>query len=205
MQYSNFTNQAPANYPRQVAPATFTQTVSLVIPTFRRPQLVRRAVQGVLCQTLGQIELIVVVDGVDPEALEALGSIDDARLRMKALPKRIGSAAARNVGVGETSSRWIAFLDDDDEWFPTKLERQLQTAEQCPSLHPIFSCRFIARSEEGDLVWPRRNPAAGEPISEYLFCQRGVRGGEGLVLPSTVLTTKDLMLQVPFREDLPRW
>jgi hypothetical protein len=67
-----------------------------------------------------------------------------------------------------------------------------------------MSCRLIARSEEGDLVWPRRTPAIDEPISEYLFCQRGVHGGDGLVLPSTVLTTKDLMLRLPFRADLPR-
>ncbi len=46
--------------------------------------------------------------------------------------------------------------------------------------------------------------AIDEPISEYLFCQSGLRGGDGLVLPSTVLTTKDLLLQVPFRADLPR-
>jgi glycosyltransferase involved in cell wall biosynthesis len=161
-------------------------------------------VHSVLAQTLRELELIVVVDGADPEALEALGSIADSRLRVQPLPERIGSAAARNAGVGEAQSRWIAFLDDDDEWFPRKLELQLETAEHCSSPHPIVSCRFIARGEEGDLIWPRRTPAVGEPISEYLFCQHGLRGGEGLVLPSTVLTTKELMLQVPFRADLPR-
>jgi glycosyltransferase involved in cell wall biosynthesis len=178
--------------------------ISVIIPTFRRPQLVLRAVRSVLCQTLRELELIVVVDGDDGETRKALASIADPRLRVMALPERIGSAAARNVGVGEARTGWIAFLDDDDEWFPQKLKIQLETAEQCSSPHPIVSCRFIARSEEGDLIWPRRTPAAGEPISEYLFCQNGIRGGEGLVLPSTLLTTKELMLQVPFRADLPR-
>jgi glycosyltransferase involved in cell wall biosynthesis len=178
--------------------------ISVIIPTFRRSQLVVRAVQSVLCQTLRELELIVVVDGDDLETRKALGLIADPRLRVMALTERIGSAAARNAGVAEAQSRWIAFLDDDDEWFPRKLELQLETAEQSSSLHPIVSCRLIARSEEGDLVWPRRTPGVGEPISEYLFCQHGLRGGEGLVLPSTVLTTKELMLQVPFRADLPR-
>src|ERR1035438_10409615 len=125
-------------------------------------------------------------------------------MRVKALPTGVGCAGARNAGVGEARGRWIAFLDDDDEWFLRKLEIQLQAAEQCPCPRPIVSCRLIARSEEGDLVWPRRTPAINEPISEYLFCQKGVHGGDGLVLPSTVLTTKDLMLRVPFRADLPR-
>jgi glycosyltransferase involved in cell wall biosynthesis len=178
--------------------------VSVIIPTLHRPQLVLRAVEGVLRQSMREIEAIVVVDGHDPEALQALGSIDDPRLRVKALSTGVGVAGARNVGVGEARGHWIAFLDDDDEWFPNKLEIQARTAEQCPYLYPIVSCRLIARSEEGDLVWPRRTPAIDEPISEYLFCQSGVRGGDGLVLPSTVLTTKDLLLQVPFRADLPR-
>jgi glycosyltransferase involved in cell wall biosynthesis len=178
--------------------------VSVVIPSYRRPQLVLRAVQSVLSQTLRDIEVIVVVDGDDPQALQALASIDDPRFRVKSLTRSIGAAGARNVGVNEARGHWIAFLDDDDEWLPHKVERQLQTAERCPSSQPIVSCRFLAHSEEGDSVWPRRTPARGEPISEYLFCQNGIRGGDGMVLPSTVLTTRELLLRVPFRADLPR-
>jgi len=181
-----------------------TPLVSVIIPTIHRPQLVLRALEGVFGQTMREFEAIVVVDGHDPETLQALGSIGDPRLRVKALSTGIGCAGARNAGVVEARGRWIAFLDDDDEWFPRKLEIQLRTAEQCPFPHPIVSCRLIARSAEGDLIWPRRTPAIDEPIGEYLFCQRGVRGGEGLILTSTVLTTKDLMLRVPFRADLPR-
>jgi glycosyltransferase involved in cell wall biosynthesis len=178
--------------------------VSVIIPTNRRPRLVLRALEGVLRQSLRALEAIVVVDGPDPETMENLGSIDDPRLRVRVLSTAAGGAGARNAGVDEATGRWIAFLDDDDEWFPRKLEIQVRTAEQCPYAHPIVSCRLIARSEEGDLVWPRRTPAVDEPISEYLFCQSGARGGEGLVLPSTVLTTRNLLLRVPFRSDLPR-
>jgi glycosyltransferase involved in cell wall biosynthesis len=177
----------------------------VIIPTVQRPQLVLRAIRGVLGQTMGEIEAIVVVDGPDPETLEALASIGDPRLRVKALPTRVGASGARNVGVSEAYSRWIAFLDDDDEWLPEKLEIQLRTAEQCPCPHPIVSCRFFARSEEGDLVWPRRAPATDESVSEYLFCQHGLRAGDGIVLPSAVLTSKDLLLRIPFDESLPRY
>jgi len=178
--------------------------VSVIIPTIHRPQLLQRALDGVWRQTMGEFEAIVVVDGADNGTAQVLASISDPRLRVKALTAGLGSAGARNAGVREAGGRWIAFLDDDDEWFAEKLEIQLQTAEHSPYPHPIVSCRFIARSEQGDLVWPRRLPAMAEPISEYLFCQRGIRGGEGLVLPSTVLTSKDLLLQVPFRAELPR-
>ncbi len=178
--------------------------VSVIIPTIHRPHLLLRAIQGVLRQTLRDIETIVVVDGHDPETLEALGSIGDPRMRVMTLAPGVGSAGARNAGVGEAQGRWIAFLDDDDEWLPPKLEIQMQTARRSSDRFPIISCRLIARGDEGDLVWPRRTPATNEPMSEYLFCQSGIRGGDGLVLPSTILTTKELLLRVPFRTELPR-
>jgi glycosyltransferase involved in cell wall biosynthesis len=151
-----------------------------------------------------EIEVIVVVDGPDPETLQALASIDDSRVRVIALSTGVGASGARNAGIGEAHARWIALLDDDDEWFPRKLETQWQTAQQCSVPHPIVSCRLLARSPEGDLVWPRRTPAPGEPIGEYLFCQHGLRGGEGVILTPTILTTRDLLLRIPFGQNLPR-
>ena len=178
--------------------------VSVIIPTFQRPRLLLGAVRSVLDQTLGDLECIVVVDGHEPDTTQAFDSVLDARLRLITLSPGVGSAGARNAGVGEARGRWIAFLDDDDQWLPQKLEIQLRTAKQTPGPYPIVSCRLIARSEEGDLVWPLRAPSTDEPMSHYLFCQSGLRGGEGLILPSTILTTKDLLVRVPFRTELPR-
>ena len=177
--------------------------VSVIIPTARRPNLVLRAIGGALDQTMREIEVIVVVDGPDGGTIEALATIGDSRLRVIALPASVGASGARNAGVSEARAAWIAFLDDDDEWFPRKLEIQWQTAQRCACPHPIVSCRLLVRGPEGDLVWPRRTPAPGEPISEYLFCQHGLRGGDGLIIPTAILTTRDLLVRVPFREDLP--
>jgi glycosyltransferase involved in cell wall biosynthesis len=176
----------------------------VIIPTFHRPRLLLRAVESVLNQTLREIEAIVVIDGEDPETTKALDSIGDLRLRAMTLPPGVGCAGARNAGVGEARGDWVAFLDDDDEWLPRKLEIQIQTARQSAATFPIVACRLIARSEQGDLVWPLRTPAMDEPISDYLFCQSGLRGGEGLILPSAILTTRDLLRRVPFRAELPR-
>lgn len=173
--------------------------VSVVIPTRNRPHLVGRAVRSALAQTLDAIEVIVVVDGPDEATLQALRQIDDARLRVKTLPRNLGPGEARNAGVGEAQSRWIAFLDDDDEWFPQKLEIQLQTAQQSGHLYPVVACRVIARSEVGDFVWPRRFPGPNEHLSDYMFCQKGLFRGEGLIPTPTILTMKELLQRVPFR------
>jgi len=177
--------------------------VSVIIPTRNRPNLVVRAVGSVLAQTLDAIEVVAVIDGPDEATLQALREIDDPRLRVQMLPTRLGGGGARNAGVAVSRSQWVAFLDDDDEWFPKKLELQYEASQRSHHPYPIISCRLIARSESGDLIWPRRYPRPNEPLSEYLFCQSGLFG-EGLVQTSTILTLKELLQKVPFRSDLQR-
>ncbi len=176
--------------------------VSAVIRTRGRPDLVPRAVRSALDQTVTDLEVIVVVDGPDPGTTKSLASIPDDRLRLVMLPENAGLGGAMNAGVREARGRWIAFLDDDDEWLPSKLERQLAVAERSARRFPMVACRLLARSEAGDLLWPLRTPDPAEPLSEYLFCQRGLRGGEGVLLPSTLLVPRELLIAVPFREDL---
>jgi hypothetical protein len=65
---------------------------------------VLRAIRGFVKPTLREIEVIGVVDGPEPGTFEALASIGDARLRVKALPTHVGASGARNAGDGETRS-----------------------------------------------------------------------------------------------------
>src|SRR5262245_42096875 len=116
----------------------------------------------------------------------------------------MGKGGAINAGVEDSRSGWIAMLDDDDEWLPRKLEVQVTHMRRAAAAHPVVASRFIARTTAGDLVWPRRYPDPEEALCEYLFCQRGIRGGEGSVLPSSILTTTELLKRVPWRPGLPR-
>jgi glycosyltransferase involved in cell wall biosynthesis len=173
--------------------------VSVVIPTIGRPLLVPRAVHSALAQSLRAVEVIVVVDGPDDATERALRQIDDPRMRVVGLPENVGLGEARKAGIRDAQGRWIALLDDDDEWLPSKLDHQLRAAQQSSHASPIVSCRFIDRRPHGDVVLPSRFPATGEALSEYLFCRRRLLSGEGVVLPSTMLTAKDLAARVPFR------
>jgi glycosyltransferase involved in cell wall biosynthesis len=173
--------------------------VSVVIPTVNRPQLVARAVNSALRQSLHAIEIIVVVDGPDDATFRALRTIDDPRLRVLPLRENGGPGAARHAAADGARGRWVALLDDDDEWLPQKLERQLDTALRSPHRWPIITCRVIARSERGDVVRPRRIPTQGERLSEYLFYKTRLRGGEGLILPSTLLAPRDLLCDTRLR------
>jgi glycosyltransferase involved in cell wall biosynthesis len=178
--------------------------VSVVIPTRQRPALVPRAVRSALVQTLPEIEVIVVVDGPDDSTADALAGIDDPRLRILQLPAPGGAPAARNAGAREARGRWIALLDDDDEWLPDKLATQLELAKNSPHPSPIVASRLFVRTPRTEFVLPRRLPGPDEPLSEYLAVRHGLFHGEGFIQTSTIFAPTDLLRRVPFADGLRR-
>jgi glycosyltransferase involved in cell wall biosynthesis len=97
---------------------------SVVIPTFRRPKLLRETLESVVAQTFADFEVLVVDDGPSDENREVVARFGDARLRYLVNARGKGGAGTRNTGVFCARGTWIAFLDDDDLWEPRKLERQ---------------------------------------------------------------------------------
>jgi glycosyltransferase involved in cell wall biosynthesis len=175
-----------------------------VIPTRNRPQLVTRAVRSALKQTHESIEVIVVIDGPDPPSELALQGIDDARLRIIVLPSGVGACGARNAGVQAAVGEWIGLLDDDDEWLPEKISKQLGAAREAECPYPIVTSRLFARSPLREYVWPRRLPSEGEPISEYVLARHGLFQGEGMVNTTTLFVRRSFFLEVPFTNGLQR-
>ena len=102
--------------------------VSAVVPTKDRPAMLRRAVRSVREQTYEPIELIVVDDGSEEPAREAIADLQDGTLERFVIRRQAtnrGAAAARNVGIETARGEYVAFLDDDDQWEPRKTERQV--------------------------------------------------------------------------------
>lgn len=104
--------------------------VSVVIPTFNRAGMVAEAIQSVLQQTRSPIEIIVVDDGSGRATREALHSF--GRKIVVLHQERKGVSAARNAGIGKAKGDWLALLDSDDLWLPTKLEVQMRFLEHTP-------------------------------------------------------------------------
>ena len=177
--------------------------VSAVIPTRGRPHLLVGAIRSALRQTWSRMEVIVVIDGPDRETADALDRIIDPRLRTILLPEPCGGSEARNAGVRVARGDWIAFLDDDDEWLPEKIERQMHTAHAMPDWFPVVSCRLIAQSPTTSRVLPLKPYQAPQPVAEFLFCRSSLRGPGGVMQTSTLLAPRDLLLAVPFQSGLP--
>jgi glycosyltransferase involved in cell wall biosynthesis len=99
--------------------------VSAIITTYRRADVLPRAIRSVLAQTVGDIEVLVVDDEPSEEAAAAVAGVGDERVRYIAHDVNQGLSAARNTGIAAARAPFVAFLDDDDEWAPAKLEHQL--------------------------------------------------------------------------------
>lgn len=103
-------------------------TVSVIIPTYNRALYLCEAIDSVINQTYNDVEIIVIDDG----------STDDTQQRLKQYKDAIkyiyqsnsGSAIARNRGILSSTGKYIAFLDSDDLWYPTKLEKQVRILDK---------------------------------------------------------------------------
>jgi glycosyltransferase involved in cell wall biosynthesis len=103
------------------------ETVSVIIPYYRAGQTIARAVESALGQTVAPQEILIVDDGCPEDAAVATKHFGSSvRLIRKS---NGGTASARNLGIEYAQGEWIAFLDADDYWEPTKLERQLAFTE----------------------------------------------------------------------------
>ncbi|MBU4022806.1 glycosyltransferase family 2 protein, partial [Patescibacteria group bacterium] len=106
--------------------------VSVVIPTYKRSHLIGRAVKSVLNQAYQNFEIIIIDDSPDDETEKIVKNFNDIRIKYTRNKIRRNFSGAKNQGVEESSpdSKYIAFLDDDDEYFPLFLEKTIRRLEK---------------------------------------------------------------------------
>jgi glycosyltransferase involved in cell wall biosynthesis len=107
--------------------------VTVIIPTHNRAHLLGRAIRSVLSQTFVDFELLVVDDASADATHEVVEGFHDSRIRYIRHETNGGESESRNTGVRNAQSEYIAYLDDDDEWLPEKLEKQVAVLDRCPS------------------------------------------------------------------------
>ena len=165
--------------------------ISVVIPVYNRPQLVKRAIASVLEQSLKADEIIVVDDGSTDETAIVLQSFDD---KIKIITqKNNGVSSARNAGIKASKNRWVCFLDSDDIWHKEKLEQQLAFHKANP--HILFSHTEEEWIRDGKTVKQKKQhkKPSGFCFEENLnFCK---------IAPSTVMIEKTLFDKVGYFDE----
>ncbi len=174
-----------------------TPQVSVVIPTYNRKDVVIRAAQSALNQSVPPLEVIIVddgsSDGISGETLLAL----DPRIRLITHPTNRGGAAARNTGIDAARGSWIAFLDSDDVWVPHKLERQVAELGKQVARIDVFACANVLKCMDNEQYEPYNTLAPNKRhLSEYFLIDNCTLQTSSLMVPAT------LARQVRFDERL---
>ena len=112
--------------------------VSVVIPAYNAMSFLPKTLNSVLSQTFQDYEIIIVNDGSSDKINEWAKQISDSRVRLISQENQ-GQSAARNTGLNLARGEYIAFLDSDDLWEPTKLEKQVRVLEEFPEVGFVYT------------------------------------------------------------------
>ncbi|MCF0178170.1 MAG: glycosyltransferase family 2 protein, partial [Bacteroidales bacterium] len=176
------------------------QLVSAVITTHNRPELLKRAVESVLQQTYPNIELIVVDDKSVPGTNDFCKAMPLTYIYIPAAESK-GGNHARNVGINHAQGEYIAFLDDDDCWMPSKIEKQVELMERmnCPLVYCGMKKEIVSKkgiSYKDRLPNPQYFGDMSRKILTTISC----------CLSSTMLIKKSILVEAGmFDETLDFW
>lgn len=175
--------------------------VSIIVPAYKAAAYIDRTIESVVAQTYPHWEMLIADDCSPDDTRDVVGrwSQREPRVRLIALERNGGPAAARNAALQRASGRWIAFLDSDDMWLPAKLER----------------CLAHAQATRAALVYTgyRRISQDGSRAGKYIHVPRALTYrrllGNTAIATSTVLIDRSLAGEVRmapvFYDDFVCW
>ncbi len=184
-----------------------TAPISVVIPAYGRADLLQATLESVRAQTLQPAEIVVVDDGWRDDSVRAAALAAGARHVYRA---NGGEPAARNTGIAAAREPWIALLDSDDLWEPTKLERQYAVVRARPELRAVF-CDFTYFDMRGPHATTALADHAGyaasmpESIAPGVTLLRDASRGaarEMYLQSSTLLVARELARSLPYDETM---
>lgn len=173
--------------------------VSVVIPTYNRPDFLRLAIRSVLDQTFQDFEIIVVDDASMDNISQVVGGFKDKRIKYIRHEVNKGGSAARNTGIMKSSCEYIAFLDDDDEWLPPKLKMQVDLLDNSPPVVGGIYTGSVKIDRNSQRVFEQLTPTKrGDLASELLVSNCLSSAGSSILLKKECFEQMGL-----FDENLP--
>ena len=166
--------------------------ITVVIPTYNRYVLLKRAITSLYNQTYQPKEIIVVDDGSTDDTFQIKNDFPEI---LYIYQENRGVSAARNVGIQKASCAWIAFLDSDDEFHPEKLQKQVAFHQQNPNILMSYTAeRWIRNGKEVKVPKKYRKIGKDAFVENLSYCN---------IAPSSVLLHKNILDDVGlFNENL---
>lgn len=158
--------------------------VTVVIPVYNGGRYLRESIESALAQTFHDYEIVCVDDGSTDDSAALLEEYGQ-RIRV-VRQKNSGQSAARNAGVKLAHGEYIAFLDQDDVWYPSKIQSQVAVLDAEPDV-VLVHCNFDRIDERGQML--ERGAGRTERTSA-LGSSMGQLIGEALIFPSAMMIRK---------------
>lgn len=168
--------------------------ISIIMPTYKRSDLIEKAIASIENQTYKNWELIIVDD--NQKDSEFRKKTEEKLLKYKNNPKikyiqreeNGGGALARNTGIENARGKYIAFLDDDDEYEKTKLEKQLKVFKDSNDKNlAIVTCQMVIVDESGKTLKIEKNEIKEDSLKTHLL--------NGLGFTGTLMIKKDILIK----------
>jgi glycosyltransferase involved in cell wall biosynthesis len=185
-----------------VNPSSARPVVSIILPTFNRLEFLRPAIDSVFEQTFVDWQLIIADDGSDERTRAYLRTLASRpRVNVIWLPHTGNPSAVRNAALREAEGKYIAFLDSDDLWRRTKLERQIAALKSAAGCRWGYTA-YDRIGENGESIYPDAKPMV--PYRGAIFEQLLTLEAE--VSTPAVIVERSLLAQVGgFDEELLLW
>lgn len=161
--------------------------VSVIVPTYKRINILKRAIRSVINQTYNDFELLIINDDInnDKIVIDAINEFNDNRIRFFNNNRTKGANGARNTGILNTKGEFIAFLDDDDEWLENKLEEQIKCLNNRPNnFGGVYSGYYIERNSKWQKYFGLKE---GKLLNEVVLNSVKICTGSNLLIKASVL------------------
>lgn len=157
-----------------------TPTVSVIMPVYNTAKYVEAAIDSVLAQTFTDFELLIIDDEGTDNSIDLCRAYDDRRIRIISQRNR-GLAGARNTGIRHAAGEFIALLDSDDIWEPSKLEEHVAHLRAKPDVGVSYAASSMI-DDDGDFLRIVQRPKLKNVTARDVFLRNPVGNGSAPVL-----------------------
>lgn len=157
--------------------------ITVIIPTFKRPEKLLRTVKSVVNQSYKNLEILVVNDDLSNDDL--LVGFKDERLKIIQNERSKGANGARNTGIINAKGYFIAFLDDDDEWLPNYAETQIKCLKETGEDVGLVYGSFLL--EVNDKWIPRHQNITGNILAEFITDQFRIGASSNIFIKKEII------------------
>lgn len=186
--------------------------VSVIIPAYNSMAYLPATLESVIQQTFTDFEVLIVNDGSLDHIVQWVSQIADTRVKLISQENQ-GAAVARNTGIAHAQGEYIAFLDADDLWEPTKLEKQVQCLEKDPKVGLVntWVVAFDGQGKPQDEIWRINAEKGWKPEAEGNVWKQMIEGN--LILCGSVAMVRRCCFEdvgvfdqnLRFAEDWDMW